>query len=248
MKLFSRFIVFFIVFFPGFLEARLKTPFENPQLTWFYQHVIDRSLDYSFALNYPATTLGSKTVPERNESYKGPLNVKGGGGFGFNLEIPHTRWFTFGFLLGIYAKSPSGAIGGIIAEIGGRLSTRVQFFSRLQAPFRFNFFSVSPNLKLSLGVGGGLQGIEGQTNGMNPFLTAPVGIPMGVQGGVDFYFGKWIGLEIALQYLIEPGMDFMFPAFLNKVSSKSGEKNIAEPFSTMAKEWSLSFGIKSTYL
>jgi hypothetical protein len=245
MKLFSRFVVFFIVFFPGFLEARLKTPFENPQLTWFYQHVIDRSLDYSFVVHTPVITLPDRTSPERNDSYKGPLNVKGGGGFGFNIDVPHSRWFTFGFLLGIYAKSPSGTLGGIFTDVGGRLSTRIQFFSRLQAPFRFDFFSISPNLKLSLGVGGGIQGINGDnTEKQSTFLTAPVGIPIGLQGGIDFYFGKWVGLEIALQYLIEPGVDFMFPALVSKFMDPAS----AKPFSTMAKEWSLSFGIKSTYL
>lgn len=235
MKLFSKFVVFFIVFFPGLLEARLKTPFEHPQLTWFYQHVVDRSLDYSFALTYPNS----------DKFYKGPLNVKGGGGFGFNLEVPHMRWFTFGFLFGIYVKSPSGTAGGIFTDVGGRLSTRIQCFSRLQAPFRFNFFSVSPNLKLSLGLAGGIQGISGDDTGKNgTFLAAPVGIPIGVQGGIDFYFGKWVGLEFALQYLIEPGIDFMFPALVSKFMSPA----TAEPYSTMAKEWSLSFGIKSTYL
>ena len=99
MKLFSRFVVFFIVFFPGFLEARLKTPFENPQLTWFYQHVVDRSLDYSIVITTPTVDL----------PFDGPLNVKGGGGIGFNLDVPHSRWLTFGFLFGIYAKSPSAA-------------------------------------------------------------------------------------------------------------------------------------------
>ena len=69
---------------------------------------------------------------------------------------------------------------------------------------------------------------------------------MGAQGGIDFYFGKWVGLEIALQYLIEPGIDFMFPALINKMRGQFGESS--KPFSTMAKEWSLSFGIKSTYL
>lgn len=241
MKLFSPFVIFFIIFSPGFLQARIKTPFEKPQLTWFYQHVVDRTLDYSFEVKGKNIFGGDTTY-----SYKGPLNTKAGGGIGFNLEVPHGRWFTFGFLLGIYTYAPTGKLASIFDSVGGRLSTRVQFFSRLQAPFRFGSVSMSPNLKISLGIGGGIQGVEGNVDDRSSFPAAPVGIPIGLQGGVDFYFGKWIGLEFAVQYLIEPGVDFMFPALVNKM--RKDQKETADPYTTFAKEWSISFGIKSTYL
>ena len=246
MKIISFLICSFL--FSTFLQARMKNPANYPQLTWFFQQTLKRTLDYSFDMEETSSKYNEETgnyseQVKGKSSVKGNLVVDGGWGAGFSMEVPHRRWLTFGFLLGFYGNSPEGSIGGVFKYKGGRLSTRVQFFSRFQYPVKAGSFTLNPNIKTSVGFGGGFTALEYLKETNTGLPSAPFGFPMGVALGTDIYWGKWFAFTIGAQYLIEPSVDFLIP-----IVTKYMGKRVKETVTLMGTELAIVFGIKSTYL
>ena len=180
------------------------------------------------------------------------FDVKGGWGLGFELEVPYKKWFNHGLFISVYANSPKGGAGGVIHPLkmykGGRFGTKIQYFTRFQYPFELGFLTINPNLKLGLGLGGGVENWERYENTNAGIMSAGLVFPLSLQGSFDFYFGKWFALTVGAQYTLEPGVDFLTSETIGLFNDPVEGNLEAGTFSLLNREFAITVGLKSTYL
>jgi len=193
MRIFILLILLIIL--PKNIYSALKTPHEQPQMS------IQRS--YSIARYYPYAEMSNI------ETY---VILSGGGGWGYEIEIPYKKKFNLGFSLNMSSNTTLSEFLHFNPESHNSPEeklkkktayyyTQLLFFAKLQSPMTYpkslnsltssSFVrSFNPYIKISAGAGGGsLMGL----------LYATASIPVTFDVGLEVYFNNWLGLAIQYQ-------------------------------------------------